>query len=159
MLLSFKWTVSRGRDTYGYNVVTLKADGKKVAQCNGGGYDMTGTCLGNWVANHFKDELLKFKTEFYGLTFHNPNYDPGSKIIEGQTVEEREKEGKSVGLERYQSFYSASSKLPTKLHTIPMIDGACGFSSVEQILKELGYYLENVNYKNSSQEYVLKECE
>lgn len=159
MLLSFKWTVSKGRDTYGYNICTLKADGKKVAQCNGGGYDMKGTCLGNLVAYHFKDELLKFKTEFYGLTFHNPNYDPGSKIIEGQTVEEREKEGKSLGLERYQSFYSASSKLPTKLHTIPLINGACGFSSVEAILKEMGYTLKYIDNEGDNTFYELVKVE
>ena len=120
---------------------------------------MNGTCLGNWVAYHFKDELLKFKTGFYGLTFHNPNYDPGKEIIEGQTVEEREKEGKTIGLDRYQAFYRASSPLPSKLHTIPLIDGATGFGSVEQILKELGYYLDNVHYSTNLQEYVLKECE
>lgn len=163
MLLSFKWTVSKARDTYGYNVVTLRANGTKVAQCNGGGYDMIGTCLGDWIANSmlFREKLLKFKTEFYGLTFHNPHYDPGKRIIEGQTVEEREKEGKSVGLERYQSFYSASSPFPTKLHNIPSINGACGFSSVEAILKELGYFLDlkslSVHYSTNLQEYALKE--
>ena len=157
--LDFKWTVSKARDTLGYNVVTLRADGKKVAQCNGGGYDMMGTCLGDWIANSmlFRKKLLKFKTEFYGLTFHNPNYDPAKKIIEGQTVEEREKGGKSVGLERYQSFYSASSPLPTKLHNIPSINGACGFSSVEAILKECGYFLDCKTYLTNSQEYNLKE--
>lgn len=159
MLLSFKLTVSRARNTYGYNICTLKVDGKKVAQCNGGGYDMKGTCLGSWVAYHFKDELLKFKEEFYGLTFHNPNYDPGSKVIEGQTVEEREKEGKSVGLERYQSFYSASSKLPTKLHTIPSINGACGFSSVEAILKEIGYTLKYIVEEGDNTFYELVKVE
>ncbi len=120
---------------------------------------MNGTCLGDWIANSmlFKEKLLKFKTEFYGLTFHDPNYDPGKKIIEGQTVEQREKEGKTVGLDRYQAFYSASSPLPTKLHTIPSIDGATGFSSVEAILKELGYFLDNVHYSTNLQEYILKE--
>ena len=46
-VLTFKWTVSRGRDSYGYNIVTLRVDGDKVSSCNGGGYDMKGTCLGN----------------------------------------------------------------------------------------------------------------
>lgn len=45
-VLQFKWTISRGRDTYGYNICSLYVDGKKVSGCSGGGYDMMGTCLG-----------------------------------------------------------------------------------------------------------------
>lgn len=57
--LEFKWTVSRGRETYGYNINTLYADGIKVARCNGGGYDMEGTNLGTYLESHFADRLLK----------------------------------------------------------------------------------------------------
>jgi len=46
--LEFVWTVSRGRDTYGYNICSLYVDGLKASSCNGGGYDMQGTCLGEW---------------------------------------------------------------------------------------------------------------
>lgn len=56
--LEFKWTVSRGRDTYGYNICTLYADGTRVARCNGGGYDMQGTNLGNYIASHYAERLL-----------------------------------------------------------------------------------------------------
>ena len=146
-VLKFKWTVSRARDTYGYNICTLYVDGTKATRCNGGGYDMEGTCLGDWIAKEFKNELMKLNTEFYGLTYHDPNYDPGKAEIGGQTVEEREKEGKSVGLERYQAFYSASSKVPSDKHTVPLIDGACGMSSVERIINAIGYQLECINYK------------
>lgn len=59
--LEFKWTVSRGRDSYGYNICTLYADGRKVARCNGGGYDMKGTCLGNYLVSHFADRLRLLK--------------------------------------------------------------------------------------------------
>jgi len=120
MLLSFKWTVSKARDTYGYNIVTLKVNGKKVAQCDGGGYDMTGTCLGNWMEKHFKKELLKFKynkdgrSDFYGL-----------RLYKGR----------------------------------PYIDGACGFSSVERILKKLGYRLNCFDYKTNHQDYELLKIE
>jgi len=89
-ILKFKWTVSRARDTYGYNICSLYVNGKKVSGCNGGGYDMKGTALGAWVEMRFKDELLKLKEEFYGLTFHDPNFDPGLKEIEGETIRERE---------------------------------------------------------------------
>ena len=138
--LKFKWTVSKAQDTYGYNICTLLVDGQKVARCNGGGYDMQGTCLGDWVASQFKDLLLKIKQDFYGLTFHNPNWQPSKEIIK------REEEGKSLGLERYQDFYKQSSKLPTEKHTIPQIDGACGFSSVEKILRHLGFNINLIDY-------------
>lgn len=94
---------------------------------------------------------------YYGLTFHDPNYDPGKAIIgkdcsdrtltlgekrsDGLTVEEAEAQGVSIGLERYQAIYAASSKYPTERHTIPSIDGACGFSSVEKIGKAIGLEL------------------
>lgn len=55
--LEFRWTTSRGRDTYGYNICALYVDGVKVSSCNGGGYDMEGTALGNWIARRFAAEL------------------------------------------------------------------------------------------------------
>ena len=138
--LHFRWTTSRARDTYGYNICTLLVDGIKVSACNGGGYDMQGSCLGGWVAS-FKDELRKLDTEFYGLTWHDPNYDPSQAIPDpedGRTIAELEADGKFVDLDRYQQAYKASSKVPTDRHTEPYIDGACGFESVEKIWRAIG---------------------
>jgi len=166
--LEYKWTVSRGRDTYGYNICTLYADGRKVSRCDGGGYDMEGTCLGSFLAKRYADRLVALKTKdfprghdgkraFYGLTFHDPNYDPGKAIVgedcddrtldgkgKGQTVAEREAAGKSLGLERYQAIYSASSPVPTKRHTIPSIDGGCGKNCVETIGNAIGLRFEYI---------------
>lgn len=220
MLLEFKWTVSRGRDTYGYNICSLYVDGQKVSACNGGGYDMKGTALGNWIARTYADRLCALSEQdmpenshwepdfkavicyqcatdralngqkpysirldkecpdewpncpgcgkpmdrdrragkrvndgrgFYGLTFHDPHYDPGKATIgrdcddrtlgdgaAGKTVERAESEGTSFGLERYQAIYRASSPHATERHTVPSIDGACGFSSVEKIMGAIG---------------------
>jgi hypothetical protein len=33
--LEFKWSVSKGRDTYGYDICSLYVDGKKVSSCYG----------------------------------------------------------------------------------------------------------------------------
>jgi hypothetical protein len=182
--LEFRWTVSRGRDSYGYNICSLYVDGRKVSSCNGGGYDMQGTALGNWIAKAYADRLLALQPAdmpeqshwepaknakrfndgkrvsdgryFYGLTYHDPNYDPGKAVVgkdtsdrtmggtEGETVEQAEAAGKSLGLERYQAFYSASSKVPTDRHTVPLIDGACGISSVQSIMKAIGLELQYV---------------
>ncbi len=70
--LKFKWTVSRGRDTYGYNICSLWVDGRKVSSCNGGGYDMKGTALANWIQEKFKEEVKKLNSaKYYGLHFYN----------------------------------------------------------------------------------------
>lgn len=155
-VLKFKWTVSRAKDTYGYNVCTLYVDNEKVSRCNGGGYDMQGTCLGDYIADAFRHELLKLDIpmnrrngediqEYYGLSFHDPSFDPGKAEINGETIDEREKQGKSFGLERYREFYSASSNVPTERHTEPLIDGGCSFSSVERIINAIGYKLKYGN--------------
>jgi len=222
-LLEFKWTVSRGRDTDGYNICSLYVDGRKVASCNGGGYDMKGTALGNWIAKAYADRLRKLRLSkfpeqshweradpvpyicrsidcvlknkkppvypagttvcpvcggdvsqdwragkrvndgrgFYGLSFHDPDFDPGKVKVPhapcfgkdedaGKTVEALEKEGKSLGLERYQAFYSGSAKTPSKRHRIPLIDGGCGFSSVEKIAETIGLRLEYVPVRSKS---------
>ena len=169
-LLKFKWTVSRGRDTYGYNICSLFVDGVKVAACNGGGYDMQGTSLGTWLAGAYKDRLLKLKTEFYGLTFHNPTFDAGKAIIgkdcqdrtlggadKDMTVEEAEAKGITAGLERYQAFYSASSKLPTEKHVEPLLDGACGFSCMEAVAKEIGLKIQWNSESKNATNYILTD--
>lgn len=56
--LEIKWTVSRGYETYGYNICTLidTSTGKRY-RCMGGGYDMRGTVFGDWLADVHQDEL------------------------------------------------------------------------------------------------------
>jgi len=153
--LVFKWSISRARDTYGYNICSLWVDRIKVTSCNGGGYDMQGTVLGNWISGAFETELLTLDKKYYGLTFHNPNYDPGKAIIDDKTVEEREESGESFGLERYQSFHKDSSPIPTKSHVIPLINGACGFSSVGDIINAIGYRLEHIHTTGNEAIYKL----
>ena len=59
--LTIKWTVSRARDTYGFNVCTLTDTRGRKARCNGGGYDMTGTVVGDYLGAWYQDELLAIK--------------------------------------------------------------------------------------------------
>lgn len=68
--LQIKWTVSKGRETYGYNICSLYEDGIKVQSCNGGGYDMEGTVLGDYIANKFQKELKSMGNikDYYGTT-------------------------------------------------------------------------------------------
>ena len=70
--LKLKWSVSKGRDTYGYNICTL-IDGNtdKKHRCMGGGYDMTGTVVGKWLETTFQQRLRATDlTGFYGVRKH-----------------------------------------------------------------------------------------
>lgn len=150
--LKFKWTVSRARDSYGYNVCTLYVDGEKVSQCNGGGYDMEGTVLGLWLAKRFADPLCeRVKTPMYGLTFHDPDFDPANAEVPdtGETVEAREAAGKSLGLERYQAVFRASSPVPTLTHRLPFLDGASGKDCMLQVLTALGGKYKVIDIANN----------
>lgn len=55
--LAFRWTTSRAADSYGYNICSLIIDGRKVASTCGGGYDMQGTVLGQWINATFPAQL------------------------------------------------------------------------------------------------------
>lgn len=85
--VQISWAVSRGRDSYGYNI--CRADSYVLGQrfkTIGGGYDMIGTVIGKYIQTRFQTELLKLVSDnqenskpyvnewfqlsnFYGLTF------------------------------------------------------------------------------------------
>lgn len=69
--LELNWTISKARDTHGYNRVSLY-DGSKKYSALGGGYDMVGTVFGKWLAANYLPKIIaKCKTSeeggFYGL--------------------------------------------------------------------------------------------
>lgn len=148
-----------GRDKEsGYDSMTCYADGKKRGRCIGGGYDMKGAAFGIFVESEFAERLRTgIKSKLYGLTFHDPNFDPGKAPVAptGETVAELEAAGKSLGLERYQAVYAASSPVPTERHTVPSIDGACGFDSVERIINAIGGTVKHVPTRGNNSEYVV----
>jgi len=86
-MLHFKWTVSRGRNSYGYNICTLLVDGVKKGQCNGGGYDMKGTSLAYWLTNDFQPQLLELFSpeilakENYSKRFYGVHISEKSKSV------------------------------------------------------------------------------
>ena len=150
--LKFKYTTSKGRDTYNYNICSLWVDGEKQSSTCGGGYDMKGKALGNWIARKFQNELLEFKEEFYGLKFYDPNWQPSTECLE---KEKKDELTKLTGLARYQDFYKQSSNLPTEKHTHATLDGACGFGCMTAILKNIGYSLKYVDGTSNTTTYIL----
>lgn len=119
--ITVRYGTSRGRDTYGYTTCTLTVDGKgRRASCCGGGYSLTGACLGGWLQRDFADQLkaldlgrlTKSGINTYGLSFWDKST------------------GKNV----------ARWKEGAILH----VQGACGEDSMTRILRTLGYNLIQV---------------
>lgn len=134
--LEIKWTVSRGADTYGYNICSLWCRGKKLASCSGGGYDMAGTVLADFIKMIFPDELRTLTANaggneaggFYGLRFSIERGDKWERLRKWE-------QGASVSL-----------------------DGGCGFESMEKILNALGYTVQYVNVKSQkNQIYIFRK--
>lgn len=132
--IEFRWSISRGRDTYGYNICSLWLNGaEKVASTCGGGYDMKGTVLGAFIREYFPEQLKKMDAgKHYGLTFWNPN----GKGVRG----------------RYLKHYKEGCEF--------YLDGACGFREMEHFLREIGFYIGNpIINKASTQVYQFKAYE
>lgn len=72
--LVLSWSTSRGRDTYGYNICRLDDNNTdKRYKCNGGGYDMVGTVVADWLKDAYQAKLLanhKAVTDLYGAAFY-----------------------------------------------------------------------------------------
>ena len=58
--LAITWSISRGQDTDGYNICRLDdtQTGKRY-RCMGGGYDMIGTVIGEWLEDNFQSRLKR----------------------------------------------------------------------------------------------------
>ena len=55
----FSYGVSRARDTYGYNIVTLSSNTGKKFRAMGGGYDMHGQVMGEYVQFNASPDRLR----------------------------------------------------------------------------------------------------
>lgn len=106
---------------------------------------------------------------FYGLRFYDPNYDALNAVLEraddtftkpedvGKTFRQLQQEGKLVDLDILHGWYKATSRHATERHTAPTIDGACGESSVLNILNAIGLCLEKVHSSSKLDVYVIRE--
>lgn len=123
----FVWNVSKGRDTYGYNICTLREGFKrnKIASTCGGGYDMKGTVLADFIKLHFENELKHLNSkEFYGLSFWNPETKKQCK---------RYRQGNKICL-----------------------NGAYGFESMQAILNKIGFTLKFISECANEIVYVIE---
>lgn len=123
--VQIKRSISRGRDTYGYNIVTAVCNGKSYRTL-GGGYDMIGTVLGDWFEDAHKDDLTTLVT-----TLELEHY---------------------VGTTKYVPKYYG---LFIRYNNSVYIDGACGISCVLEIIRACGYKTQTRSDKKGRTESFL----
>lgn len=113
--LALSWSTSRGRDTFGYNICRLDdRSTDKRYKCMGGGYDMVGTVVGNYLQEAFQKELLSIQGNAYHINSAKFGY------IE------------NVGSNRLYGM------LHDQVNGLVMIDGGCGLESVKRIAEAIG---------------------
>ena len=120
--LTVKWSVSKAQNTYSYNICTvINDDNGERFKCLGGGYDMLGTSLANFIEKEYQAELMQNSGKAYSLQGYPENIQDASK----------------------QGFYGMTAHYQNGLVTHITLDGASGINSIERIIKEvLGLTLE-----------------
>ncbi len=129
--LRIKRSLSRGRDTYGWNLVSIKdvKTGKFYRAC-GGGYDMLGAAMGEWLNDTYKEELKTIAHKAMA-TFSNK-----TGLIH------RKDAFKGGHYDRDMVFYGTYAYFDDAggLEKV-VIDGACGQSEVIALAQEIGLTL------------------
>ena len=107
--LSLKWTVSRGKYTYGYNIVTLtdQSTGKKY-RTDGGNYDMQGVVFSRWMDDNYRERYKSLDaSSYYGLFVGSD----GHMYTDGACgLNCMERIAEAIGLD-YQAVYSRKDGL------------------------------------------------
>ncbi len=136
-ILRLSWSVSRGAETYGYNIRRLDdTDTGKRYRCMGGGYDMTGTVLADWFTDRHADRIM--------AAVDSGELVPHSTWSEaGRLANDNGAYGLQVILREGEPFR-------------PSIDGACGESSVIRIMRAVGFDVRAVYGGRRSQQGVLE---
>lgn len=117
--LRLGYGTSRGQNTYGYTIVRLTDEAAgKTFRCMGGGYDMVGTVLADWATATHQDRLQTLADRAY--------YVPSAK-----------EPGRTTVSNDPDAFYGMYLREDGTVH----LDGGCGQSSIERILKAAGIEL------------------
>lgn len=135
--LEVKWSVSRGRETYGYNICTLTdtSTGKRF-RWDGGGYDMLGAAFGEWLQETHGNALAAIYQDAYSFYTNGIRTDGTSPNRHyGMVVYMRPDGGvKHVSL-----------------------DGACGLESMRAIAKAIGLSVKStVNRKGNVTGFIVE---
>jgi len=119
--LSISWSTSRGRDTYGYNICRLDSSntGRRY-RCSGGGYDMIGTVVADWLRAEHQSRLAAVhdrRASEHGTSGYETLPWPRHRLY-------------GLHFNRNNETYS--------------VDGACGVESVRAIAEAVGISMSSV---------------
>ena len=148
ILLVWKWTTSRGHDTYGYNICSLYADGVKVASTCGGNYDMKGTVLGDFLQNTHHDRLLKLHRRAGSRFSISPTGE--YKRLKTKKAHRWSNHGEFYGLTAY---YKRGETKPFKMS----LDGGTGTESMWKIARKIGLSRKYHGETKSTTTYTLTD--
>jgi hypothetical protein len=125
--LTISWAISRGRDTYGYNICRLddNTTGKRY-RCMGGGYDMQGTVLGDWLEDTHQAELMAIANRF-------STYAPETKFVRNEAPD---------------ALYGGTHYIEKGC---VRLDGATGLESMIRIAEAIGLEVETSYGKRRGQ--------
>lgn len=114
---------SRGRDTLGYNIVRVRDTSTgRLYRCMGGGYDMVGTVVADWLQDVHQDRLQSIADRAYatwGVAHPYTTHDEPGRLY-GMTLNTTE--------------------------NVVHLDGACGLNSVERIAEAIGVKLTRATW-------------
>ena len=117
--LALSWGISRGRETYGYNICRLRDDSTgKVYRCMGGGYDMVGTVFGQWLEDVHAEALANIADD---RAYYVWGGGAGHEVT-----------GKPDAL------YGMTLSRPRPNYSVVSLDGGCGIESMLRIAEAIG---------------------
>lgn len=133
--LQFKHSISRGQETYGYAISRLIDTNYlgKAYKAMGGGYDMHGTNLGNWLQNIIQsNELLleAFTTDLVAYVKQNGDIPYGLYFDL-----EIKNSGELKGADNLWNLRKLKKAIKDKKWSL---NGACGDSCMRNIAKIVG---------------------
>lgn len=137
--LTLTWSVSRGRETYGYNIRTLTDDatGKRY-RCMGGGYDMTGTVFAEWLQEVHQDRLKAIGGRAHG------QYVPA----EGGWQRGADNADGLYGM----AVYAYDGRLGVQRVSL---DGGCGMESMVRIAEAAGLSVQRVYGRKDGEKAII----
>ena len=157
-LLVYKWTTSKAERSYGWNICSLYADGVKMSSTCGGGYDMQGRAVGDFIQDEYQERLLKL----HRRAGNRYSISPSGEYKRLKAVKRCKKpwsagvwyRGELYGLTAY---YKRGQKKPFKMS----LDGGCGMESMKKIARNIGittaYHGEGFYRKSKADAYILKD--
>lgn len=153
--LTISYGTSRGRDTYGYTLVTLRENGTKKASACGGGYDMRGTVFANWLEAEYQTQLLELarkETRVFPQSNWNGSSGDESNYVSVPVDRKTELYGGTYYANGSGGYDGEKDKPP---HV--SLEGGCGFSSIQRIAEAIGLTVNLINAGKNSDVIVVTE--